>query len=167
MEDATNLPYTILFNDGTTASIPLFQMGSLIPPPPVTSTAADGNNSLLPPFICLNSRITFKYEGCYHKGYLAQHDGVYCFSFKSHVNKRKEDWGIPLPNLPSTWVDLCVEGILVPGHLSHLFLCSLSSTTQTTFNPVASFVRAIISIATAHHCFSKPLQTLIPTTQSG
>jgi hypothetical protein len=142
-DNATNLPYMVLFGNGTTASIPLSQMASLIPPPPVTPTEADSNDSLLPPFLHLNSSITFKHKGRYHMGYLGQHNGIYRFSFKSHVNKCKKDWGVPLPNLPSTWVDLCVEGILVPGHLSHLFLCSPSSTTQTTFDLVASFVSAI------------------------
>jgi len=56
------------------------------------------------------------------------------------VNKRKGDWGVDLPNLPVTWVDLCVEGVSVPGHISHTFLCSLKSPMPTTFDPVASFV---------------------------
>ncbi len=71
-----------------------------------------------------------------------QLNGVYRFSFKSHVNKRKEDWGVPLPNLPSTWVNLCVEGILHPGHVAHTFFRKLSSSTLTTFDLVASFVSA-------------------------
>ncbi len=66
--DNMDLPYTILFDNGTTASIPLTQMASLIPPPPVTPTTTDGTDSLLPPFLCLNSWITFKHEGQYHKG---------------------------------------------------------------------------------------------------
>jgi hypothetical protein len=54
-EDKMDLSYTILFDNGTTASIPLSQMASLIPPPPVTPTTTDGAGSLLPPFLCLNS----------------------------------------------------------------------------------------------------------------
>ncbi len=50
-EDSTNLPYTILFDNGTTASIPLSQMATLIPPPSITSSAVDGTNALLPPFL--------------------------------------------------------------------------------------------------------------------
>jgi hypothetical protein len=60
--------------------------------------------------------------------------------FKSHVNKHKEDWGVDLPNLPHTWVNLCVEGVLVPGHVAHSFLCMPSS--NSTFDHVASFVSA-------------------------
>jgi hypothetical protein len=89
--DTMDLPYTILFDDRTTASIPLSQMANLIPPPPVQLTAADGSDSLLPPFLRLNSCITFEHEGQYHKGYLGQLDGIYHFSYKSHVNKRWED----------------------------------------------------------------------------
>jgi hypothetical protein len=142
-DDSTDLPYTILFDDGTTTTVPLSKMADLIPPPPLVSTSPNGVSALLPPFLQLNSKITYEHDGQYHKGYLGQHDGVYRFSFKSHVNKRKEDWGVPLPNLPSTWVDLCVEGILVPGHLSHSFLRSPTSDTPTTFDPVASFVSAV------------------------
>ena len=142
-EDKTDLPYTILFDDGTTASIPLSQMASLIPPPSVTPMTTDGTNSLFPPFLCLNSWITFEHEGQYHKRYLGQLDGIYSFSYKSHVNKQQEDWGIPLPIFPSTWVDLCIKGILIPGHVSHTFLWSPSYSMPTTFDPVASVVSAI------------------------
>jgi hypothetical protein len=119
----------------------------LIPPPPVRPLP-DGDSSLsqdslLLPFLCLNSKITYEHDGQYHKGYLTKHDVCYCFSFKSHVNKRKEDWGVNLPNLVMTWVDFCVEGILVPGHVSHTFLWSPSSSAPTTFDPVASFVSAV------------------------
>ncbi len=120
-KDNTDLLYTIFFDDGTTASIPLSQMAGLIPPPPITPSAADGNDSLLPPFLHLYSWSTFEHKSQYHKGYLSQLNGVYWFSYKSHVNKQKEDWGVSLPNLPSTWVDMCVEGILVPGHGSDSF----------------------------------------------
>jgi hypothetical protein len=90
-EDSTDLPYTILFNNGTTASIPLSQMADLIPPPPVTPSAVAGADTLLLPFLHLNSCITFEHKGQYHKGYLGQHDGIHWFSYKSHINKRKED----------------------------------------------------------------------------
>ena len=51
----TDLPYTILFDDGIKASISLSQTANLIPPPPVQLTATDGSDSLLLPFIFLNS----------------------------------------------------------------------------------------------------------------
>jgi hypothetical protein len=62
-----DLSYTILFDNGTTASIPLQEMSSLIPPPPITSATGDTAHSLLPPFLQLNSRITYEHEGQYHK----------------------------------------------------------------------------------------------------
>ncbi len=76
LEEKGDLPYTILFDDDATVSIPLSQMASLIPPPPITPTTTDGANSLLPPFLCLNSWITFKHEGQYQKGYLGQLNGI-------------------------------------------------------------------------------------------
>jgi hypothetical protein len=70
-------------------------------------------------------------------------NGSYWYSFKSHVNKKKEDWCVNLPNLVINWVDLCIKGILIPGHVSHTFLCLPSLSAPTTFNPVAFFVSAI------------------------
>ncbi len=61
----------------------------------------------------------------------------------NHVNKQKEDWGINQPNLVMNWVDLCVEGIFTPGHISHTFLRLHSLSPPMTFNPMASFVSAI------------------------
>jgi hypothetical protein len=61
--DMADLPYTILFDDDTTASIPLSRMVNLIPPPLVQLAAADGSDSLLPPFLRLNSHIIFEHEG--------------------------------------------------------------------------------------------------------
>ncbi len=141
--DAHSSPYMILFDNGTTASIPLSKMASLIPSPPVSPSIPSGADALLPPFLQLNSRITLEHKGQYHKGFLGQRNGVYRFLFKSHVNKPKEKWGVPLPNLPSTWVDLCVGGILIPGRISHSFLRSPSSSTPMTVDPVASVVSAV------------------------
>ncbi len=118
-------------------------MAGLIPPPPITLDDSDAAASLLPPFLRLNSKITFEHEGQYHKGFLGLRDGVYYFVYKSHVNKRKDNWSIPLPNLPTTWVDLCMEGVLLPGHIFHTFLHSPVSLQQWTFDPVASVVSAL------------------------
>jgi hypothetical protein len=74
---------------------------------------------------------------------LGRCDGCIRFVFKPHVNKQKEDWSIPLPNLPILWVDLCVKGVLLPGHVSHTFLRSLPSPQVSTFDPVALFVSAL------------------------
>ncbi len=35
----------------------------------------------------------------------------------SHINKKHQDWGIPLPNITTTWYGLCIEVILLPGHV--------------------------------------------------
>ncbi len=84
--DAT-VSYTILFDNGTTASVPLSNMSSLPPAPPVDIATCDSQDSLLPPFLRLNSKITYKHEGQYHKRYLGKWDGIFRFVFKSHVNK--------------------------------------------------------------------------------
>jgi hypothetical protein len=118
-------------------------MVSIIPKPPVDIDSSDFQDSLLPLFLWLNSKITYEHDGQYHKEFLGQRDGVYWFIFKSHANKRKEKWGVNLPNLPTNWVDLCVQGILVPGHVSGSFLRPSPSPQQSTFDPVASFVSAI------------------------
>ncbi len=100
--DATIPNYTVLFNNGSSASIPLEQMAGIILPPPVTLNDSDPTASLLPLFLRLKSKITSEHEGQYHKGFLGLREGVCHFVYKFHVNKRKEDWSIPLPNLPTT-----------------------------------------------------------------
>jgi hypothetical protein len=137
-----DLNYTILFDNGTISFIPLQEMVLHIPPPPVGPLIGDptlSQDSLFPPFLCINSKIIYEHDGQYHKDYLTKHDGTYRFSFKSHVNKRSEDWGIDLPNLVMNWVDLCIKGLLIPGHVSQTFLHSLLSPTLTTSDSVASF----------------------------
>ncbi len=63
----TSIPnYIILFDDGSTASISLEQMAGIISPPPINVDDSDSAASLLPPFLRLNSRITFEHEGQYH-----------------------------------------------------------------------------------------------------
>ena len=94
----------------------------MIPKSPVDIDFFDSQDSLLPPFLRLNSKITYKHDGQYHKGFLGQRDSVYRFIFKSHANKCEEEWGRNLPTLPTNWVDLCVQGILVPGNVSGSFL---------------------------------------------
>ncbi len=133
--------YTILFDNSTTSSVPLSEMASLFPSPPVHDDINVGSQVPLPPFLQLKSEITYKHNGQFHKGFLGIRNGVYHFIFKSHVNKRKEDWGINLPNLLQNWVSLCVEGVLIPGHVAHSFLRVPSS--PSTFDPLASFISAI------------------------
>ena len=155
--DSSGSPsYQILFDNGTAASIPLSEMASCIPAAPLpalvpTDSSPDGSSTLLPPFLLVNSRITFEHDGAYHKGFLTRKScGMYWFSYKTHVKKKTKDWGVDLPNLPYNWVDLCTEGILVPGHVAHLFIrspsvpvLSESSSPCTTFDPVANIVSAI------------------------
>jgi hypothetical protein len=120
--------YQVLFDNGTLAPIQLAEMALLIPAPPLlasspSDSSSNGSSFLLPPFLSLNSRITYKHEGVYHKDFLTQEPcGMYQFSFKTHFKKKSKDWGIDLSNCPFNWVDLCTEGILVPGHVAHSFL---------------------------------------------
>jgi hypothetical protein len=60
--------YLILFDNGTSASIPLADMASLIPSPPISGvglhkTSSDDNSSLLPPFLQVRNCITYKHDG--------------------------------------------------------------------------------------------------------
>ena len=141
-DDHADLPYTILFDNGATLSIPLLQMAAFIPSPPVIPSGPDKAESLLPPFLCLNSQITFEHDGQYHKDYLGLQDGIYHFLFVSH-KQVQGGLGHPIANLPTTWVDLCVESVLVPSHVSHSFLHLPTSSAPTTLNPVPLFVSAI------------------------
>jgi hypothetical protein len=100
-ESLVELSYTILFDNGMTSSVPLSEMASIIPSPPVQEETPAGGNHLLPPFLQLNSKITYEHDGHYHKGFLGIRNGVYRFMYKSHVNKRKEDWGGQFAQSPS------------------------------------------------------------------
>ena len=119
--------YLILFDNGSSASIQLPKMQSMIPAPPVPmidpAASSPAHSSLLPPFLSVNSRITYEHEGAYHKGFLSRKPcGMYCFSFKTHVKKKSKDWGVDLPNLPFDWVDLCTDGVLIPLHIPSFVL---------------------------------------------
>ncbi len=121
LEPNSSPQYFIIFDNGTTRSVPATNMPSLIPKP---TTVSPDSTHLLSPFLQPGSKITYEHEGQYHKGFLGQsQDGIFRFSFKSHINKKSKDWGIPLPNLTSTWQDLCIEGVLIPGHQPSSFQC--------------------------------------------
>jgi hypothetical protein len=119
--------YTILFNNGTTVSVPLNEMADLIPPPPVEVCNSDWHNSLLPMFFRLNLKVTYEHKGQYHKGYLGKCDGCFCFVFKSHVNKQKEDWSVPLLNFQSHRRTCALKGLYSLGmsHIPFSALCLL------------------------------------------
>ena len=87
--ESSNAPlYTILFENGTTSSVPLSEMASLIPSPLVHDDINVGSQALLPPFLQLNSKITYKHDKQFHKGFLGIRNGVYFFIFTSQANKR-------------------------------------------------------------------------------
>jgi hypothetical protein len=112
--------YTILFDNGTSMSIPLLEMADIIPKPLVDIATSDFQDSLLPPFLCLNSKITYEHNGQYHKGYFCLQDGMYWFVFKSHVNKREEDWGVST-SLTSQQLGLtCASRVFSSLAMSHI-----------------------------------------------
>ena len=120
--------YLIIFDDGTSRSVSSTDMPNLIPKPTAISSSSDTTH-LLPPFLQPGCKITYEHDGQLHKGFLGRsQDGVFRFSFKSHINKKSDDWGVPLPDLPSTWQDLCLGGTLIPGHQSSSFLHATRTT---------------------------------------
>jgi hypothetical protein len=142
IDPATSPQYLILFEDGTTSSIPAFKMDSLILKPNVDMSE---RSHLLPPFPRLNSKITFEHEGQYHKGFLTQaSNGDYCFSYKSLINKKHPDWSISLPNLTSNWHDLCLQGILVPGHNTTSFVRETTATFVSAANLIWECPRSLL-----------------------
>ncbi len=120
MDPSISPQYLIQFDDGTTKSFPASKMALLIPKP---CNSPSNSSHLLPPFLCLNSKIRFEHKGWYHKGYLLKTlDGPYCFSYKSHINNKLPHWKVPLPSLTTNWQDLCMKGTLLPGHSLGSFL---------------------------------------------
>ena len=141
-DKSSNVRYTIWFDDTTTKSVPLSEMADLIPKPPKSlATDATAEAALLPPFLQEGCKVTYDHEGQYVKGYISKLNGVYRFSHKSHPNKKKEDFGVNLPNLPQTWTELCTNGTLLPGHQASSFTRPAGS--AGCFDPVANIVSAV------------------------
>jgi hypothetical protein len=129
--------YHIIFDDGTACSILSQEMPSLISKP---VTSVSDTSHLLPPFLNIGSKITFEHKGQFHKGFLSKTpEGIYYFSYKSHINKKKKDWGVNIS--PTTWQDLCINGILLPGHQSSLFLWSHKPPPSANFVSALNFKR--------------------------
>jgi hypothetical protein len=128
---------------------------------PQTTDSDSASSHFLPLFLRINSKILFDHEGRYHKGYLIKSlDGVYNFSYKSHVNKKQSDCSVRLPNLPTTWQDLCTEGIIYPGHSLSSLLWDTSSSLGNTSSPLANFVSAASLL---RECPRSLLTALAPT----
>ena len=143
MDPTISPQYLVQFNDGTTKSIPASKMALLIPKP---CNSPSNLSHLLPPFLCLNSKMTFEHKGQYHKGYLLKTpDGPFCFSYKSHNNKKQPDWSIPLPNLTTNWYELCMDRILIPGHSSCSFLRDKSANFVSTVLLLCECPRSLLS----------------------
>ena len=112
--------YLIQFDDSTSKSVLASDMPLLVVKPPVVDQPE--RDSQLPRFLQVGEKITFEHDGQYHKGYLGRKDGVYRFSYKRDPRCKHEEWGVPLPDLPHTWTELCVDGSLSPGHKAPSFL---------------------------------------------
>ncbi len=152
--DSTKSPHYLIFLDnGTTRSVPAANMESLIQKPNIDTT---DSSHLLPPFLQLGSKITLEKDGQYHKGYLDQSsNGVYRFSFKLHINKKNEDWGIFLHNLRTTWQDLCLEGVLIRGHQTSSF--------QRPHHHKCALARFVSATTLKHKCPCSLLAGLHPS----
>jgi hypothetical protein len=149
LDPNTSPHYLVQYDDGTSSSIPAAKMPDFIPKPTVDIS---DNTHLLPPFLKVSSKITFEKDRQYHKGYLSQlPNGTYWFSYKSHINKKQEDWGAPLPNLATTWQDLCAEGLLLPGHNWSTFNCSASAHHVSTHNLLRECPHSLLSALDIKH----------------
>ncbi len=92
--------YLVRFNYASTMKVPLVDMPSLVPRAPVSLPPSD--TPLLTSFLHVGAKVTYEHEGQYYKGWLAHSDGTYHFSFKRHPNCKREEWGVPLHDLPCT-----------------------------------------------------------------
>ena len=148
--------YLIVFDDGTTRAVPSKDMPLLIPKPVY---AEPDSTHILPPFLQPGSKITFEHDSQLHKGFLGQSPGgEFRFSFKSHINKKSEDWGVPLPNPP------------LPGRI---FVWKASLSPVTSPLPSCTLRRLLLTsvlptfIGTVPAPFSPPSTPRIPTATRG
>ncbi len=87
--------YLIIFDNGTTCSVLSQDMPALIP---TQVTSVLDTSHLLPQFLDICSKIMFKHESQFHKGFLSKTpDGMYCFSCKSHITKSMRTGKSTLP----------------------------------------------------------------------
>ena len=84
-------PHYLIQSDNTTKSISAATMPSMIPKPLESDHSYEP--SMFTPFLWVNSKIMFEHDGQYHKGYITKLNGIFRFSFRTHVNIKKEDWG--------------------------------------------------------------------------
>ncbi len=99
--------YTILFDNGTISSVLLSEMASLIPSPPVHDDINAGSQALLPPFLQSISKITYKHDGQFHKGFLGIKNGVYCF-ISNHMSTSVRKTGAPINPISLRIGSICV-----------------------------------------------------------
>ena len=117
-DSTTDVSYTILFDNGTTTSVHLSDMSSILPAPPIDVANCDSQDSLLPPFLRLNSKITYEHDGQYHKGYLGKRDGFSdLFTNLMSINARKIG-GLTFPICPSPGLT-CVSRVFLSLGTSH------------------------------------------------
>ncbi len=146
---STSPHYLVLFDDGTSTSVTTSKMPSLISKLEVN---VSDTSHLLPPFLRKNSKITFDHDGQFHKGYLTQSDdGTYYFSYKSHTNKKHAEWSVPLPNLTSTWHDLCINRTLLPGHTASSLLRDPSAHFVSAANLLRECPHSLLFALNASH----------------
>ena len=105
-----------------------------------------------------------KAQGSLLQRSLGQKDGCHCFVYKFCTNNRCEEWDITLPNLPTTWSDECITGILQLGHAPSSFLHStnLASTLIQWWMLLVLPIYITIALPPS----SEPLQLTISTTKS-
>ena len=86
--------YLILFDNGTSALIPLTNMPLMIPAPPVPmsdmAASPPAHSTLLPPFLAINSRITYEHDETYHKGFLSLANRVGCIASALRARSRRK-----------------------------------------------------------------------------
>jgi hypothetical protein len=124
-------------------------MPNFIPKPTVNIL---DTTHLLPPFPHVGSKITFEKDGQYHKGYLTHMPKEsYQFSYKSHINKKHDDWGVPLPNLTTTWKDHCTDSLLLPGHSWSSFDCTASAQQVSARNLLCECPHSLLTALDLKH----------------
>ena len=132
--------YLIQFDDSTILSVPLPDMPALIPalPAPIID---DAEAVGLPSFLQVGQKVTYSVDGQFYKGYIGRRDGVYRFSFKRHPNCKHEEWGVPIVNFASNWVEMCQNEEIFPSHVT--VSSFLRGSNGRTTDVVANYVSAV------------------------
>ncbi len=134
--DESNFYYTVLFDNGTTASILAFKMASIISLPPLMLMCPTLNILF---FLHFSVNIPNHVQTWRTISQMIPLQTWWGLLFCLHVACQQEDWSVPLPNLPLAWIEMCIKASSFPAKfviISFVCQCLLSNQHLILLHPL-------------------------------